>query len=74
MKENKDMSISLILENAKIEYATEINKVTEKYNLPPYFVWMIFNDFLNEMEKNKNRQLEMEMQPQPEMEEEKEVE
>lgn len=62
MKENKEMPISLMLESAKTEYAKEINKVTEKYNLPPYFVWMIFSNFFSEMEKNKEKQLEIEMQ------------
>lgn len=61
MKEenNKEVNIpiSLLIENAKSEYMNSINEITEKYQLSPYLVWMIFMGFMTEIERNKNDQL-----------------
>lgn len=63
MKENKrNIPLSILIENAKQEYLTQINLITEKYNIPPYFVWTIFSGFLAEMERNKDNQIISEMQ------------
>lgn len=64
MKEEnkKEIPLSILIENAKKEYLNKINEVTEKYNMPPYFVWTIFSGFLMEMEKNKDSQIFAEMQ------------
>lgn len=64
MKENKkeqNVPISLIIEQAKREYSKAINEVTDKYGIPPYFIWAIFKDFMLEIEFNKEKQIAEEM-------------
>ena len=54
----KEKPISILLETAKNEYAEVINKITNEHNLSYYFLWLIFKDFLVEIEKNKNIELQ----------------
>ena len=54
----KEKPVSILLETAKNEYAEAINEITNKHNLSYYFLWLIFKDFLVEIEKNKNIELQ----------------
>lgn len=56
-KNKKDMPLSMLIETAKSEYSEKINKITKKYQLSYYVLWLIFKDFLYEIEKQKETEL-----------------
>lgn len=52
-----EMPLNVLMETAKAEYIDSINKITEKYKLNPYVIWLIFFEIYMQMEKNKVSEL-----------------
>ena len=49
--------ISLIMEEAKIDYVNAINEITQKYNLSMYLVDIIISVIYQEINMMKNQEL-----------------
>lgn len=55
-----EKSLILTIEEAKEEYINKINEVSTKYNLPMYFIEIIFKEIYNEIKALKNQEIEKE--------------
>ena len=57
-----DKPISLIMEEAKIDYVNAINEITKKHNLNMYFVNIIIGAIYQEINSMSNQELQMQAQ------------
>ena len=54
--------ISLVMEEAKVDYVNAINEITKKYNLSMYLVNIIVGAIYQEINMMKNQELQMQKQ------------
>lgn len=57
-----DKPISLVMEEAKVDYVNAINEITQKYNLSMYLVDIIVGAIYQEINMMKNQELQIQMQ------------
>lgn len=54
--------ISLVMEEAKVDYVNAINEITQKYNLSMYLVDIVVGAIYQEINMMKNQELQIQMQ------------
>ena len=54
--------ISLIMEEAKVDYVNAINEITQKHNLNMYFVNIIMGAIYQEINSMSNQELQIQAQ------------
>ena len=57
MKDVENKPLILIMEDAKKDFVDNINITIKKYNLPMYFVEILFNDIYRNMIDTKNEEI-----------------
>lgn len=57
-----DKPISLIMEEAKVDYVNAINEITQKHNLNMYFVNIIMGAIYQEINSMSNQELQTQAQ------------